>query len=196
MRLILASGSPTRRTLLENAGVAFEVIPAEIDERAAEAPLVSAGASPEDIALALAMAKAVTVSEQHADALVIGADQTLDLGGERLTKPPDMEAARRQLLSLSGRTHQLHSAVACARGGEVAWQNIETATLRMRRLEPREVGQYLARAGADALQSVGAYRIEGPAIQLFDDIDGDYFGILGLPLLPLLKFLRGEGALA
>jgi septum formation protein len=196
MRLILASGSPTRRMLLANAGVAFEVIPADIDERAAEAPLISAGALPEDLALALAMAKAVTVSEQHADALVIGADQTLDLAGERLTKPPDMEAARRQLLSLSGRTHQLHSAVACARGGGVAWQHLETANLKMRRLEPREVGQSLARAGADALKSVGAYRIEGPAIQLFDDIDGDYFGILGLPLLPLLKFLRGEGALA
>jgi septum formation protein len=195
MKLILASGSPTRRALLENAGVAFDVVPADIDERAAEAPLISAGASPEDIALALAMAKAVTVSERRPDALVIGADQMLDLDGERLTKPPDMEAARRQLLSLSGRTHQLHSALACARGGDIVWQHVETASLGMRRLEPREVGQYLARVGPEALESVGAYQIEGPAIQLFDEIDGDYFGILGLPLLPLLKFLREEGAL-
>jgi septum formation protein len=193
MRLILASGSPARRTLLANAGVPFDVVPAGLDERAAEAPLLEAGASPADLALALAMAKAVAVSDLHPEALVIGADQTLDLDGERLTKPEDMEVARRQLLRLSGRTHALHSAVAVARGGEIVWDETETARLTMRRLEPAGIGRYLAEIGAPALSSVGAYQLEGRGVRLFEKIDGDYFAILGLPLLPLLAFLRREG---
>ena len=195
MKLILASGSPTRRMLMQNAGLSFEVVPAEIDERAAEQPLLQAGAPPEDLALALAMAKAVVVSEHHPDDLVIGADQILDLRGERLTKPVDMEAARRQLLGLSGRTHHLHAGIACARGGEVVWEHVETAALTMRPLDPAFVGRHLARAGPAVLNSVGAYQLEGPGIQLFERIEGDYFAILGLPLLPLLTFLRSEGVL-
>jgi septum formation protein len=195
MNLVLASGSKTRQALLANAGVAFEVEPAAIDERAAEQPLLDAGASPDDIALALAMVKASSVSEGRGGDLVIGADQVLDLEGERLTKPQDMEAARRQILKLSGRTHMLHSAVAAARTGEILWQHVETARLTMRRLEAAEVGRYLAEAGPAALTSVGAYQIEGPGIRLFEQIDGDYFGILGLPLLPLLAFLRSEGGI-
>jgi septum formation protein len=193
MILVLASASEARRRLLSNAGLAFQAIPANIDERAAEQPLLDAGASPEDIATALAMVKAVDVSERRADDLVIGADQTLDLDGERLTKPADMEAARRQLLRLSGRTHRLHSAIACARGGEIVWRHEETASLTMRALQPAAVGRYLAAIGDEALASVGGYRIEGRGIQLFEAIDGDYFAILGLPLLPLLAFLRSEG---
>ncbi len=193
MRLILASGSATRRLLMQNAGLSFEAVAADIDERAAEQPLLQTGAPPEDLALALAMAKAVLVSENHPEALVIGADQILDLEGERLTKPADMEAARRQLLSLSGRTHHLHAGLACARGGEVVWEHVETAALTMRKLDPAFVGRHLARAGPAILNSVGAYQLEGPGIQLFERVDGDYFAILGLPLLPLLAFLRTQG---
>lgn len=192
MRIILASGSQTRRKLLTNAGLSFEVVPTDLDERAAELPLAEAGAPPEEIAVALAMAKVASVSESHPLALVIGADQVLELDGKRLHKPRDMEAARRQLLSLSGRRHLLHSAVACARRGEVVWQDAETAALTMRRLEPASVGRYLARVGPEALDSVGAYQLEGQGIQLFDKIEGDFFAILGLPLLPLLQFLRDE----
>jgi septum formation protein len=193
MSLIVASGSAVRRTLLESAGLYFEVITAELDERAAERPLLDAGAPPEDIALALAMAKAGEVSGRRPADLVIGADQVLALNGERLVKPDDMEAARRQLLRLSGREHRLHSAVACARGGEVVWEHVETATLTMRRLEPELVGRYLARVGPAALASVGSYQLEGLGIQLFERIEGDYFAILGLPLLPLMHFLRTQG---
>jgi septum formation protein len=193
MSLVLASGSEIRRLLLRNAGVDVEVDPAGIDERAAEQPLLSSGAGPDDLALALAMAKAVSVSERRPADLVIGADQTLDLDGERLTKPENMEAARRQLLRLSGRSHQLHSAVACARGGEVVWSHLESPTLTMRRLDPPSVGRYLAEAGPNVLSSVGAYQLEGLGIRLFERIEGDYFAVLGLPLLPLLAFLRSEG---
>jgi len=195
MSLVLASGSRARQALLANAGVAFDIVLAAIDERAAEQPLLDAGASPDDIALALAMIKASSVSENRGGDLVIGADQVLDLDVERLTKPADMEAARRQLLRLSGRTHVLHSAVATARTGEILWQHVETARLTMRRIEPAEIGRYLAEAGPAVLTSVGAYQVEGPGIRLFERIDGDYFAILGLPLLPLLAFLRSEGAI-
>ena len=195
MTLLLASASPTRRALLANAGLSFEVVPAAIDERAAEQPLVEAGASPEDVAAALAMAKAVRVSEDEPDALVIGADQVLDLDGERFSKPDDMEAARRQLLRLSGRTHELHSAIAVARDGEIIWHDVQTARLTMRRLSPGAIGRYLAAAVKVALGSVGAYQVESPGIQLFEKIEGDYFTILGLPLLPLLGILRREGVI-
>jgi nucleoside triphosphate pyrophosphatase len=193
MSLVLASASPARRALLKNAGLNFEVVPAEIDERAAEQPLVESGAPPEDIALTLAMAKAASVGERRPDDLVIGADQVLAFEDERMSKPADMEAARRQLLKLSGKTHSLLTAVACARGEEIVWQHVEAAHLTMRKLEPAFVGRYLAAAGSEALTSVGAYQIERRGIQLFETIDGDYFSILGLPLLPLLAFLRGEG---
>lgn len=193
MKLVLASGSAVRRSILENAGLRIEVAPAALDERAAEEPLLKAGVASDDLALALAMAKATLVSEGRASDLVIGADQVLELDGERFTKPSDMEAARRQLLGLSGRTHQLHTAVCCARSGEITWQHVETVRMKMRRLTPEFIGRYLARAGEDVLASVGAYQVEGLGIQLFEEIDGDYFAILGLPLLPLLKYLRREG---
>ena len=193
MSLILASASETRRRLLQEVGIAFRAVPAEIDERAAEAPLLETGATPDDLASALALVKAMDVSARHPDDLVIGADQTLDLDGERLTKPADMEAARRQLLDLSGRTHRLHAAVALVRNEEIVWQYSETAQLTMRSFLPETVGRYLALAGEPALSSVGAYQIEGPGIRLFKRIEGDYFAILGLPLLPLLDVLRAEG---
>jgi septum formation protein len=193
MAIILASQSPARQAILKNAGLAFKSLPANIDERAAEEPLVQSGAGAEDLAQALAMIKAGHVSQQRPADLVIGADQTLELDGERLTKPADMAAARRQLLNLAGKPHRLHSAVACCRGGAVVWQHMESVTLTMRPLTPEEIGRYLAKVGEKALTSVGAYQIEGPGIQLFERIDGDYFAILGLPLLPLLTFLRAQG---
>jgi septum formation protein len=195
MSLVLASASRTRQSLLENAGIGFESVPSTLDERAAEQPLIEAGASPQDLALALAMAKAVMVSGERREDLVIGADQVLEFDGERLTKPADMEAARRMLLRLAGRTHLLHSALAAARGGEVVWQHEETARLTMRRLQPAAIGRYLAAAGDAVLSSVGAYQIEGRGIGLFERIEGDYFAILGLPLLPLLAFLRSQGVI-
>lgn len=190
-RIILASGSRYRKELLRNAGIEFDVHPAEIDERAAEAPLVETGAAPEDVALVLAEAKALDVSERFPDALVIGADQTLSLGYEILHKPADMEQARRHLLALSGKTHRLDSAVAIARNGETLWRHVETVRMTMRELEPAFIGRYLARVGDKALSSVGAYQVEGAGIQLFEKIDGDYFAIVGMPLLPLLAALRG-----
>jgi septum formation protein len=193
MTIVLASGSRARQALLANAGVAFEPIAAAIDERAAEKPLLDTEAPLDDVALALAMAKALAVGEQRPGNLVIGADQVLALDGERFLKPENVNAARRQLLRLAGKTHALHTAVAAVRSGEIVWRHAETAFLTMRSLTPAFIGRYLAAAGPDVLESVGAYQLEGHGIQLFEKVEGDYFAILGLPLLPLLQFLRGEG---
>lgn len=193
MSLILASGSPTRAALLTQAGLLFERRTPEVDERAVEAALVDTGVGPEDVALVLAEVKAVEVSARHPGAFVIGADQTLAMGEERFHKPADMEAARRQLLKLSGRTHQLHAAVVVARDGEVQFRAVDTADMTVRTLSPAFVGHYLAIVGDRALGSVGAYQVEGFGIQLFEAIEGDHFTILGLPLLPLLGFLRDRG---
>jgi septum formation protein len=194
-RLILASASPFRRNLLSNAGLDFEAIPADIDERAVEAPLEGTGATPEEVASVLAEAKALDVSERHPEALVIGSDQTLSLGDKVFHKPADMEAARRHLLTLSGRTHHLSSAVVLVRNGGTLWRHVGMARMTMRVLDPGFIGRYLARVGQKALSSVGSYQVEGEGIQLFERIEGDYFTIVGLPLLPLLGALREEGAL-
>ncbi|GLQ39624.1 Maf-like protein [Rhizobium albus] len=193
--IILASSSPFRRQLLENAGVAFDAVPAEVDERALEAPLADSGATPEDVALVLAEAKAVDVSERSPGAWVIGSDQTLSLGDEVFHKPDDMEGARRHLLKLSGKTHHLNSAIVLARDGEAVWRHMSTAAMTMRSLDPGFIGRHLASVGDIALKSVGAYQLEGKGIQLFDKIKGDYFTIVGLPLLPLLAELRRVGAI-
>ena len=195
IRLVLASASAIRAQLLANAGLKFEIIPSEVDERAAEEPLLEAGMSSEDIALVLAETKAATVAVEQPGALVIGADQTLDFEGKRLTKPATLEEARRQLLAMSGMSHTLCAGVVVARDGEAIWRHVETARMYMRDLQPAEIGRYLGRVGTSALKSVGGYQIEGVGIQLFDKIDGDYFAVLGLPLLPLLKFLRSVGAI-
>jgi len=192
---VLASGSPHRRALLENAGLEFAVDSARIDERAAEAPLAASGATPEDVAQVLATGKAMDVSERHPGRLVLGCDQTLSLGDEIFHKPADMEQARRHLLKLSGKTHQLNSAAVLVRDGEEMWSHVGIARLTMRPLEPAFVGRHLARVGQAALTSVGAYQIEGEGIQLFEKIDGDYFTIVGLPMLPLLAKLRDLGAI-
>lgn len=193
MTLVLASGSRIRAELLKNAGLTFEVDPATVDERAVEAPLLEAGLCPEDLATILAEAKAQDVSERRPNDLVIGADQILAFDGERYTKPEDMEAARRQLLKFSGKTHELLSAVVIAKNGETLWRHLSVARLTMRPYGPEFVGRYLASVGDVALTSVGAYQLESRGIQLFERIEGDYFTILGLPLLPLLEELRNHG---
>ncbi len=195
MTLVLASGSRIRAELLQNAGLSIEIDPADVDERLVEAPLLEADFAPEDIATVLAEAKANYVSERRHGDLVIGADQILAYQGRRYTKPDDMEAARRQLLAFSGKTHELHSAVVLSQNGNAVWRHVSTARLTMRELSPQFVGQYLADVGEAALSSVGAYQLEGPGIQLFEKIEGDYFTILGLPMLPLLEELRREGLL-
>jgi nucleoside triphosphate pyrophosphatase len=194
-KVILASGSPFRKAMLVHAGVDIEAVAAEVDERALEAPLQDSGVSPEDVALVLAEAKATDVSERRPGALVLGCDQTLSLGDEVFHKPADMEGARRHLLALSGKTHQLNSAAVLARDGDVLWRHVGVASLTMRKLDPAFIGRHLARVGAKALASVGAYQIEGEGIQLFDKIEGDYFTIVGLPLLPVLAELRSLGAI-
>jgi len=194
-RIILASGSRFRKAMLESAGIDIDVMPATIDERAVEQTLEGSGASPEDVAQVLAEAKAVDVSEKNPGRLVLGCDQTLSLGDELFHKPRDMEDARRHLLKLSGRTHQLNSAAVLARNGETLWRHVGVAHLTMRKLEPAFIGRHLARVGPMALNSVGAYQIEGEGIQLFEKIQGDHFTIVGLPLLPLVKELREIGAI-
>lgn len=194
--LILASKSKARAALLENAGLIFECRTANVDERAAEQPLVDAGAHPADIAQLLAEVKAMDVSEKNPGKLIIGADQTLGFGDRRFNKPQDDEAARRQLLELSGNSHQLHSAIALVKDGETLWRHVSTATLTMRAFGPEDVGRYMARVGENVRSSVGCYQLEGLGVQLFEKIEGDYFTILGLPLLPLLGYLRDEQGLS
>jgi len=194
--LILASTSKTRARLLESAGLAFICEAPGLDEAAMREAVGGAQAlGPHDVAEILARAKAEAVSDVAQGAFVIGADQVLAFGDQIISKPATMEAARKQLLDLSGKTHQLHTAVAVAAGGETKWALTEVATLTMRKLSPEFIGYYLAAAGEAVLASVGAYQIESIGIQLFERIDGDFFSVLGLPLLPLLDALRREGVI-
>ncbi len=188
--LILASSSNTRKTLLKQAGLTFASLPAAVDERSLEAQAITAGADGRDIALMLARSKAEAVSATHPGDLVIGADQTLSLGPELLHKPQDLAAARIQLDHLRGKTHRLHAAIALVRDGETLWSDIQTAELTMRDFSSEERDAVLQLEGDTVLASVGAYRLEGPSIRLFETVSGDYFTILGLPLLPLLAALR------
>ncbi|MBW3099136.1 Maf-like protein [Pseudohoeflea coraliihabitans] len=194
-RIILASQSTFRRDMLANAGIDVTPIAAEIDERAVERTVAGSGVTPDELALILAEAKASNVAERNAGAWTIGCDQTLALDDLALHKPVDMDGARRRLLELSGKTHQLHSAVVLARGSEVVWRHLETARLTMRELDPGFIGRHLANVGDKVLESVGAYQIEGEGVQLFESIEGDLFTIIGLPLLPLLAELRRLGAI-
>ncbi len=191
--LVLASSSPFRRMLMENAGLTFESQAADIDERKIEASLE--GASPDQVALTLARAKALEVSQRHSDALVIGSDQTMSLGNRVFHKPKSLGEAKENLLSLSGKTHRLNSAIAIVRDHGVLWEHVSHADLTVRPLTEAFVDRYLARVGEKAFSSVGAYQLEGEGIQLFSEIEGDYFTILGLPMLPLLDKLRELAAI-
>ena len=191
--LVLASSSPFRRMLMENAGLIFESRAAAIDERRIEADLE--GASPDRVALVLAGAKASDVSRHCPGALVIGSDQTMSLENRVYHKPKILAEAKENLLSLSGRTHRLNSAVVLVRDNETVWEHVAHADLTVRELSESFVDRYLARVGEKVFGSVGAYQLEGEGIQLFSRIDGDYFTILGLPMLPLLEKLRDLGAI-
>lgn len=190
--LILASKSAARQALLRGAGVPFEAMGAALDEDDVKDDLAAHGLDPKGMAMALAQAKAVETSKV-VDGLVIGADQTLDLAGELVGKAADIGAARERLKALRGRRHQLHSATAAAQRGELLWTDVRTATLTMRAFSDDFLDGYLARNGEAALSSVGCYQLESEGVQLFEKIDGDYFTILGLPLPPLLAFLRERG---
>jgi septum formation protein len=188
--LILASSSATRKALLAGAGLKFESCPAGIDERKLQVEAESSQLEPQMLATRLAAAKALSVAAARPGSTVIGADQVLAFDGELLHKPADMDAARAQLRHLRGATHHLHAGVALARGGELLWSHVASASLTLRRFTDGELDVVLAEEGPEVLASVGAYRLEGPSIRLFERIDGDYFTILGLPLLPLLAALR------
>jgi septum formation protein len=192
--LILASKSKTRQMLLAAAGVRVEAHPANLDERGLEdkAQSQSAGA----VAALLAREKAIAVERQHAGGLVLGADQTLALGAERLTKPQDRNTARSQLRALCGRTHELHSAIAFVQHGAVRFEYVGVARLTMRNFSEQFLERYLDAVGDGVTESVGAYQLEGLGTQLFERVDGDYFTVLGLPLLQALEFLRRFGCLA
>jgi septum formation protein len=191
--LILASQSAARQTLLANAGVAFEAIPAELDERAIQ--LASALSAPGEIAALLARDKALVVSEKHPGRFVVGADQTLILGERLFSKPAGRAQAAAQLRALAGQSHELHSATAVARDGEILFEDVSIARMTMRSLDDATISAYLDAAGETVTTSVGAYQLEGLGVHLFERIEGDHFTILGLPLLPLLKFLRSQGLL-
>jgi septum formation protein len=188
--LILASQSSTRKALLEQAGLVFSSQPASIDERALEEASLEAGGDGRDVALLLAERKAAAIAAAHPGAIVIGADQTLSLGTVLLHKPRDRAEAVAQLDRLRGKTHRLHAAVALVRDGLLLWSDIQTAELTMRDFTAEERDDVLDREGDAILASVGGYRLEGPSIRLFETVSGDYFTILGLPLLPLLAALR------
>ena len=186
--LILASQSRARQTLLANAGIAFEAIPAEIDERGLQK--ASGLSAPDGIAALLAREKALSVSSGRPNRFVVGADQTLALGARLFSKPAGRAQAKEQLSALAGQPHELHSAVAVAFDGQILFEEVAVARMTMRRLNEADIDSYLDEAGEAVTASVGAYQLEGLGIHLFAHIEGDHFTILGLPLLPLLGFLR------
>jgi len=192
--LILASQSRARQVLLGGAGIAFEAMLAEIDER--EIQRASGLVTPGAIASLLAGQKALWVSTRQPGRMVVGADQTLALAQRLFSKPAGRAQAAEQLRTLAGNSHELHSAVAVARDGKLVFETVSIARMTMRRLTPAEIEAYLDEAGEAVTSSVGAYQLEGLGVHLFERIDGDHFTILGLPLLPLLAFLRSERLLA
>lgn len=188
--LILASQSRARQMLLGNAGISFEAVPADIDERAVQKN--SGLTSPGEIAALLAREKALFVSSKNPGRHVVGADQTLALGERLFSKPSGRAQAAEQLRLLAGNRHALHSAVAVAHDGKIVFADVSVASMNMRTLNDSEIEAYLDAAGEAVTSSVGAYQLEGLGVHLFERIEGDHFTILGLPLLPLLRFLRSE----
>ena len=192
-RLILASKSSARRTMLADAGVPFSVHVADVDEDAVKAvhdPADAAG-----LAVELARVKALAVSRHDAEAWVLGADQTLSFDGDLVSKAASLKAARSRLTAMRGRIHHLHSGAALARNGQIVWSGVDTAAMRMRDISDAFLDAYLAAEGEALLACVGSYRLEGMGAQLFEAVDGDYFTVLGLPLWPVLAELRRAGVL-
>lgn len=194
--LVLASASAARARLLQGAGIQFVRDPACVDEGAVKATARASDSSVTATAAALAEAKAMIVSQRHPGAFVIGADQILECDGEWFDKATDCDDAMKTLKTLRNRTHQLVAAVAVVLDGVCVWRNVETARLTMRPFTDSFLHHYMNEIGPDVLETVGAYRLEGAGVQLFSRIDGSFFTILGLPLLPLLEFLRREGVIA
>jgi nucleoside triphosphate pyrophosphatase len=192
--LVLASRSKARQRLLADAGIPVEIYAADLDERRLESQASST--APGVIAAHLARAKATAVAKTLPGRLTLGADQVLALGAERFAKPPDRAAARAQLHALCGRTHELHSAVAVVKGANVLFEHVGVARLTMRSFSEQFLDLYLDAAAEAATASVGGYQLEGLGIQLLERVDGDYFTVLGLPLLQVLDFLRSDGCLA
>lgn len=192
--LILASQSAVRKSLLANAGIAVETIPADIDERSIQQN--SGLKDPGEIAALLACEKATFISAKFPDRYVVGADQTLALGDQLFSKPANRTAAAAQITTLSGQTHALHSAVSVVKGGVTLFSHVSVARMTMRALTGSEIAAYVDEAGDAVTASVGAYQLERTGVHLFDRIEGDHFTILGLPLLPLLAFLRSRNLLA
>jgi septum formation protein len=194
--LVLASGSQIRATLLRNAGLTAEVVPARIDEDAIKAAMLGEGAKPRDVADALAEHKARRISAKHPDAFVLGCDQVADLMGRLLSKPETPDEAEAQLAELSGHTHRLLSAAVICHGGAPIWRHVGVVRLTMRELSPGFVSAYVARNWESICQSVAGYKLEEEGVRLFSRIDGDYFTVLGLPLTELLTYLIDRGELA
>ena len=192
--LVLASRSGARRLLLEATGISLEVQPADIDERAIEGSALSL--APGAVAQLLSRAKAAAVARAKPGRLILGADQVASCGSQRFSKPADRRAARAQLRALSGRGHELHSAITFAQDATVLFEHVEVARMTMRAFSDRFLDAYLDAAGSAATASVGAYQIEGLGVQLFERIEGDFFTVLGLPLMEALDFLRRSGCLA
>jgi septum formation protein len=192
--LILASQSGARQALLANAGIDFDAVPADIDERAVQQD--SGLSEPGEVAAVLAREKSLAVSAYRPGRIVVGADQTLALGRRLFSKPIGRAEAAEQLRALAGHSHELHSAVAVARDGKILFETVDIAGMTMRRLGEADIDAYLDEAGAAVTSSVGAYQLERLGVHLFERIEGDHFTILGLPLLPLLAFLRSERLLA
>jgi septum formation protein len=192
--LILASQSRTRQALLANAGIPFDAIPADIDERAIQQ--ASGLSAPGEIASLLARQKALAVSQGYPDQYIVGADQTLALGQRLFSKPSNRAQAAEQLHALSGGSHELHAAIAVACDGRIMFETIAVARMTTRRLSDAEIEAYLDQAGDTVTTSVGAYQLEGLGVHLFERIEGDHFTILGLPMLPLLAYLRSQRLLS
>ncbi len=194
-RIVLASGSEIRRRLLQNAGVTFETRPAKVDEEAIRDALVAEGAAARDIADALAEAKARKASMREPDALVIGCDQVLELDGRLMSKPASPEDGAAQLAALNGREHRLYSAAVICEGGQPVWRHVGEVRLHMRQVSQAWLDDYLSRNWQSVRHSVGCYKLEEEGARLFSRIEGDYFNVLGLPLLELLGYLTIRGVL-
>lgn len=195
-QIILASASAIRAALLGNAGLRLTTAVARVDEESLRQAMTAEGASPRDQADALAELKAARIAGRNPEAVVIGCDQVLDLDGQVLGKPETIDAARAQLTRLRGRSHKLHSAVVLYEGNRPVWRHVEEVRLTMRAFSDDYLDDYLQRNGAGLLDSVGGYKLEEEGVRLFSEVRGDYFTVLGLPLLPLLNYLAQRGMIA